>query len=225
VTLAPPRGKRGLRSFLADEKGAAGALDFVATFPFALAIVMTTIQFLLVLNAYLFVRYASYYAARSACVVIPESTQGGERNEPTSAKKEIIREAAALAVSPVSPTRAMAGLGALGAKYYRGVQAISLPVAAGASSYSRFSVLTAKFSNALVQTEARMRDAPGRYDTFDPVAVEVTYYFHLGLPFAQKILSDGSNRLGKTVTLRSTCVMMNEGATEKPSESALGVGP
>ena len=37
-------------------------------------------------------------------------------------------------------------------------------------------------------------------------------------PFANGILSDGTNRLGPTVRMRATGVGINEGAPEKPSD-------
>jgi len=111
---AAPAPRRTLRDFVRDDEAGAGALDFVLTFTFFFPVVMMTVQMLLVFNAYLFVKYAAFYAARSAIVTIPEDYSSTykngkhkeERNVLGPGKRQTIREAAAWAVSPVSPMKA-----------------------------------------------------------------------------------------------------------------------
>lgn len=219
-----PRRVLSLREFHSDEAGAAGSLDFVLTTTFFLPIVFTIMQFLMLLNAWQFVKYASYYAARSACVVIPESYPDGARNAVSPKKLETIREAAAFAVSPVSPTVAMSpgGTAALmNARHYRGVMAIAAPLLAGGnlSAYARSDMWHAKSGNALYQTRVELLDQPPfQYAAFDPVVVRVEYDFRLAMPFAGVMLGAPRNAMGYYLPLSSTCVMMNEGTGEKPSD-------
>ncbi|GMV92588.1 MAG: hypothetical protein AMXMBFR82_23660 [Candidatus Hydrogenedentota bacterium] len=215
------RRRRNFAAFLGDENGASGSLDFAMTSIVYLPIVMCTVQFFLLLNAYQFVKYSSYYAARAAIVVIPESS-GGERNELTSAKEEIIREAAAFAVSPVSPTTAkVGGADASGrnATYAEGIEVIAGPVLSRrvVGQYARSDMWWTKYGNALAQTDVRVLSGTS-YGVFDPVVVEVVYEYHLNLPFANRLLRQGENALGGYAVLRSRCVMMNEGSGEKPSD-------
>ena len=96
----------GWRRLHADEQGSAGALDFAMTLCVYIVIVFCSIQWMLILNASFFVHYAAYCAARSAVVVIPEERSGEPRNvyQPGGDKHKLIRECAAFAVSPVSPS-------------------------------------------------------------------------------------------------------------------------
>ncbi len=216
---------RSWREFFRDDRGGAGAMDFSMTTIFYLPIIMCTIQFVLILNAYLFTKYSSYCAARCACVVIPEAADGG-RNELSAQKRQVILEAAAFAVSPVSPTRAMSGAGDVrSAKYLKGIHEIAEPVLSGylAGGFARYDMWDAKFGNALVQTEVQLPSGD-QYDVFAPVTVDVKYEYNLSLPFARQILRDGTNALGPYCTLGSRCVMMNEGSGEKPSDFG-DVGP
>jgi hypothetical protein len=213
---------RSLRDFHSDDAGAAVALDFTMTILVYFPIIMCTIQFILILNAFQFVKYASYIGARSAVVVIPEEYSDGGRNQMSASKKDTIREACAFAVSPVSPTSAAfpgAAAGAQSARYYREIMALSRPVFLQKLSgdFARYDMWGAKFGNALSQVEIEVRgDADGKFETFDPVSVEVIYDFKLTMPFAADILEDSG--LDKSVRLRATTVMMNEGSGEKPTD-------
>ena len=83
---------RSLREFVKDENGGAGALDFVLTTAFYLPIIMGTIQFILILNAYQFVKYPAFCATRSAIVVLPETYPDAGRNEFSEEKRITIEE-------------------------------------------------------------------------------------------------------------------------------------
>ena len=216
---AQARPSRSWRDFMRDDRGGAGAMDFSMTVIFYLPVIMCTIQFVLILNAFLFTKYSSYCAARCACVVIPENEDGG-RNQLSGEKKQKIQEAAAFAVSPVSPTRHMGGArDASSSKYIKGIHQIAQPVLSSrlAGGFARYDMWDAKFGNALAQTEVKL-PAGDRYDVFDPVTVDVKYEYNLSLPFARQILREGVNALGSYCTLGSRCVILNEGSGEKPSD-------
>lgn len=213
--------RRSIYTFWTDENGASGTIDLALTSAVYLPIVMCTVQFFFILNAYQFVKYSSYCAARAAIVVIPESDDGG-RNKLSDGKKEVIREAAAFALSPVSPTVARVGGAASTAQnttYAKGIETVSQPVLSQriSSGHARHDMWWAKYGNALDQTEIEVKSGAS-YNLFDAVVVEVSYEYCLTLPFAKRLLRQGSNALGGYRTLRSRCVMMNEGAGEKPSD-------
>ena len=248
----PARRQLSLLDFLRDEEAAVGAVDFILTTMAFFPIVMCTIQFIMILNAYQFVKYAAYFATRSAIVVIPEAYQDGGRNTLSNQKKETIRQAAAWAVSPVSPTKDKVSPLALGyraysSRYYKQIFMMKF-LAKTRGQFARHDMWDHKYDNAYLQTTIKVLPESKRsFKEFDGVTVEVTYKFHLSLPFARHILNDnqafslmeplrlpsflrsrwnagprsflsGDPLLGPYAKLSARCVMMNEGLGEKPSD-------
>src|SRR5690606_10072377 len=110
------------------------------------------------------VKYASFCAARSACVVIPEAYEDGGPNQLSDLKKKTIKEAAAFALSPVSPTGGLlpgAQALAYSAEYWVGIQLISQPVLQRhlSGSFARWDIWAAKFGSALLQTDVELVDS------------------------------------------------------------------
>lgn len=220
-----------LSAFLTDDRGGVFALDFILTTMWYFPVVMCTIQFFMAINAYLFVKYAAFSAARSASVIIPEEISGETYNEFRKGRKkhELILESAILAVSPVSPmTETLAGFpqlsGATKPDEARGIgtATTSILLTQGRSPHARYDIWPLKYWNACTQTSVEILEARNRTHSFKPgdaVTVEVTYRFHLSWPLADEILRDrwSFGFGGNYRTLSARCTMINEGWADRPS--------
>jgi hypothetical protein len=193
---------------------------------------MCTIQFILILNAYQYVKYGAYYAARSAAVVIPEARENEGRNQLGPKKNEIVREAAAWAISPVSPTVEAVSVmpptfQAYRSEYYAGIKAITAPILRrqALSPNAKYGFWEFKYGNAYAQTQVEIIKDQNQSDILpgDPVVVDVKYKFYLAWPLANVILRDWRSAFDYRLkgqnycTLAAKCTMINEGWGDRPS--------
>jgi hypothetical protein len=212
---------------------AATILEFTLVFPLFLMIVLIIWQLLLLVNAAQVVSYAAFSAARSAIVVIPTAVGGEDRNvlanPGTSEKMAVIRRAAAIACTPISPqvTEWLGSAGPLGVVQQGvgrdlGIQTSALLGLLGGNADLNGPRLVQKALYAAQFTDVEVT-GPIRAGAFvedAPLTVRVSHRFFLNVPYANRLFRDsifagfGVGAPQRTLTARYT--LANEGEEEVP---------
>lgn len=185
-----------------DEESGSSAVEFILVLPPLLALLLMILQIALIVQAKFVVNYAAFCAARSAIVVIPDEISGGGPPEPrnqlaspnTSQKVEIIRRAAALPVTAISPLP--------GISFSRGVPFLTDPNAVaellklapfdvGPRSMVGQVMLRAPYAYHEENTAVKVMTLEGvagrNYRDHDWVTVKVSYRYYLAVPFAKQL--------------------------------------
>jgi len=228
VAFSSGRARRSVRP--GPQEGVA-MLEFALVLPIALMIVLVMAQSSLLLGGNLCVHYASYCAARTAIVTIPEDLPYEPANQPVlpgGAKWNRIRQSAVWAVLPV----------ACGNKYYpASVDAGSLAEGLGEffSSYgsevpawaSDVGVLSRKLSYASDEryTEIGVEQPRGAsYGPDEDITVNVRHTYYLAVPYASWLFAEvldaadgvnldfGPGQYG--LNIYAKCTLQNQGAPD-----------
>ena len=173
------------------------AIEFALLFPFAMMIILTMVQSMLMVAGNLAVHYAAYSAARSAVVWIPESLSYDEPKNvlalsDSSEKFYHIRAAAVYAVMPVS-----AGKSGLGSEDPGNSNLIkegfeSFWQLSGSSAPNWVNTMLAdKYRYAWNFTDVSLEDPAGgdTYGVHETVSARVTHRLYLSVPYAGAVLS------------------------------------
>ncbi|MCP4591790.1 MAG: pilus assembly protein [bacterium] len=201
------KANRPLRNFGRGEESATATLDFILTFPLFTMIILTVVQFALMVNARIVVSYAAYTAARSAIV----NTDGG------LAGAEAHAEAAAeIGCLPISP-QLVSGLTypnpALALLVMHSAETPKLP---GSERLRRWYRSGGKHLYAQLATEVEITgaDPEGNFAPKVPVTVKVSHAFRLSVPYADRVFAAlvGDAYLGQpVVTITDSYTFLNEG--------------
>ena len=156
--------RRTLRSLPGDDRGAA-TVSFILTLPVFWFIIVLLVQFVLIANAKIAVRHATYVAARSAVTSLPEN------------RPQDVRTAAAIALSSISPAGFSTDLRAYD------VQRAFYQMGVGPSE------LAGRFGFASRATTVTWNGSDNRStEPAAPLTVQLDYRFSLSVPIAQKII-------------------------------------
>lgn len=190
------------RDATADPQSGVSVVEFILVFPLLLALMLSILQLALLVQAKFVVNYAAFCAVRSAIVTIPARIRSGRRLEernvidtrdPDSPKMKIIRRAAALPCTAISPV-------------WRPGLVISTGTSgdlAAVAPLSRLTVFAPSFdyerqilSRAVYAYDHRNTTVGVTSDGKDhgPVTVKVTHRYYLTVPFANRIF--GRNYFG-----------------------------
>jgi hypothetical protein len=211
---------------------AATTLEFTLVFPIFLMIILTIWQLLLLVNATQIMSYAAFSATRSAIVVVPLELPGEEANmvaTPESSEKvKMIRRAAALACTPISPP--------IG-EWFKSAGVLGIPsLSIGFSDAGDLATLLVLLDQANLNGSRALQkalyaqqftdieiDGKGRGNVFapdSPLTVTVRHKFFLNVPYANRLFRDdalawfGVGAPQRTLTARYT--LTNEGEHEAP---------
>ncbi len=207
VLLPRVQAGRPLAKFGRGEESATATLDFILTFPLFTMIILTVVQFALMVNARIVVSYATYTAARSAIV----NTDGG------LAEAEAHAEAAAeISCLPISP-QLVSGL-----TYPKPALALLLmhadenPHLPGNEFHRRWRRSGGKhlYAQAATEVEITGADPEGNFPPKVPVTVTVSHAFRLSVPYADRVFAAlvGGTYLGwPVVTITDSYTFLNEG--------------
>jgi hypothetical protein len=218
VRLLRRSGRNDLRRLAVEEKGAA-AVEFALSAPVLLALVLLVIQFALVAVARRAVEGAAFAAARSAVVWIPDDDGEGAnrlRLVGTSAKRDRIERAAALALLPAAPA-GEAGAGGSEPDVAEPLRALAreTEMASAGELVRRYAAARSR-----LRVEVRTPDRTGSAGVLnvnpnDPLTVTVVYDCPLHVPLVGRLLG-GPDALGEgfRTELVARCTMWNEGTPE-----------
>lgn len=222
--------RRGVRPNPLGEEAAA-VLEFTLVFPLFLMIILIIWQLLLLVNASQVVSYAAFSAARSAIVVIPMKlgSEGANQllGEQSSQKMATIRQAAAIACTPISPpitewaksSGLLGGIGSLTGGLAGLSDTASLAVLVGSAGLNAGRAVQKSFyASQFTDVEIAGANERGAFVENAPITVKVAHKFFLNVPYANRLFSDslfaGFGLGGFQRTLTAQYTLTNEGAKE-----------
>lgn len=225
--LGRGRGRR-LDRLGGDERGSAGVIDFMLTFPIFFALVLIVVQIFVVLNDFLIVHYAAYSAARSARVWLWDvelprvgslgSGQGFHnplvhRNWNKEEVRRQVGHAARMALIPAAPAAIEVPSqpkdlpeGAIRALVQAGGRAQSLAPLLRQARYA-FDPANSQVEFGLVDLKQHPQMAVDLVKWGDawPVTAQVTFRLYLAIPVAQYLGQDrGDGHFIRPVTAEVT---------------------
>jgi hypothetical protein len=192
---------------LLEGEGGLLAVEYVLLLPTMMMLLLLILQTALMIHAKFVVNYAAFCAVRSAIVWIPaekdsEGVNHIDNHDPSSSEKmKIIRRAAALAVTPISPRFTASLAESTGNQPGSDVDGDAEAAAERLQEFfptdpSRPEVVTSFISrwayafdeeNTTVEVLEHQDDG-GNFGDHDPVTVRVNHRFYLWVPFASRVL-------------------------------------
>lgn len=185
-----------------DSQSGASVAEFIIAFPILLALLLVILQLALLVQAKFVVNYAAFCAVRSAIVTIPARVRAGrgteERNvintrDPDSPKMKIIRRAAALPCTAISPVWRLGLVTSTGTSYNPSAVAPLSRLTAFAPSLGYERQVLSRALYAYDSRNTTVEVTFGRGDR-GPVTVSVTHRYYLTVPFANRVF--GRSYLG-----------------------------
>jgi Flp pilus assembly protein TadG len=232
---------------LPDAQAGVSALEFTLLLPVLLSLLLMILQVALIVQAKFVVNYAAFCAVRAAIVTIPASARSARSgrvephnyvalNDLASPKQRRIQQAAALALTSISPAwsanlardtgtgpdaTALARLGEAAAVITAlgGGQDIAPQLLARASyAYDR--------QNTKVEIIAQGAQRGGHFREHDEITVRVTFRYFLTVPFASRVFgkpywgSRFAGSPGRYLEITEQYTLLNEGEPLFPARQA-----
>jgi hypothetical protein len=225
-----------------DQESGASVVEFMLAFPLLLALILTILQIALIIQAKIVVNYAAFCSVRTAIVTIPSkirSQRSGRfedynviaTNDPESPKMEIIRRAAALPCTAVSPLLSGA-FWTFSGPNYEVIPALILvgaafPATVDGKEVPLQLVQRGPYAYGRENTKVEVSGEGGGFHDHNLVTVKVTHRYYLAIPFANRLLGRSYPGLGffggaYYITIAEEYSLLNEGEPLFPKDQDIG---
>jgi len=226
--------RRPVGNPITESRGTA-TIEFALVFPILLFLMLLLAQTTMLMAGNLFVHYSAFAATRSAIVQIPRDVPGCPPNcyinSMSNDKHEAIWRAAVYAVAPAGSRQGGSGSGVNPGAYTEGlsqffegfgretpgwVEGIAGDRLAYAADHTQLTVMHVEVEQDDTVTFHGIESGQSyQFDTHEPVAVRVEHRLALGVPYINRVYSDGHTDAGEYVLVSARYMLTNEGMRDE----------